>query len=692
MARWQKHARLALGIFAVGFAGVLWFVTGERQIPGPVQGVERLDPKAVSEIKGGDIVQIKGAKRDVRVEFVSQVLYSDGAAKYTGFKAFIDDRGGRSFSIAGNEAHVAPELSAYDVRGDVTLQTSDGLTAKTPQATFTEADGILRGGGPISFERARVTGSGVGFTYERALDRLELREKAVINVAPADGAGGMAVTSGSASHSRLERYMRFEGGMRMERAGQVMEADNSTVFLLKDRDEPEAVELRGNSRITGAAGTGSLQAMQARDINLNYAADGRTLEHALLDGQSGIQLGRADGSPGQQLVGEHIDVTLAVDGAVTALNARENTRLTLPATVDASARTVTAPLVSAFGEPGRGLTSMTFENGIVFVEDPFKGNNQRTARARTLTAALVEGGAIDAANFVGDFRFEDGPLVATSGDAIYGVAKGTLALRSPAGSARPHMHDENVSIDAASIDVTLAPRQLTAAGKVSAQFSAGRAAGERGTSLFSEKEAVLVTAENFVFDEATGNGSYTGGATLWQEQSGSLIRAQSIALNDRTGVLNAVGNVFTSLPLAARKEEGAKGNTIARGNEFEFDDAKRRAVFTKQAQFDGAQGNLRANRIELTLTETGNDLSQLVADGAVTVAVDKREAKGQKLVYHPTDERYVLEGAPVRLVQGCQESTGRTLTFYRGSEKVSVDGNEEIRTQTKGSKCPEPPK
>ena len=73
-------------------------------------GVERLDPKAASEISGGDVVQVKGAKRDIRVEFASQVLYTDGRTKFTGFKAFVDDRGGRSFvdlrqrSVGGNGA------------------------------------------------------------------------------------------------------------------------------------------------------------------------------------------------------------------------------------------------------------------------------------------------------------------------------------------------------------------------------------------------------------------------------------------------------------------------------------------------------------------------------------------------------------------------------------------------------------
>jgi hypothetical protein len=43
----------------------------------------------------------------------------------------------------------------------------------------------------------------------------------------------------------------------------------------------------------------------------------------------------------------------------------------------------------------------------------------------------------------------------------------------------------------------------------------------------------------------------------------------------------------------------------------------------------------------------------------------------------------------VRLTQECQESTGRTLTFYKASDRIQVDGNEEVRVQTKGGKCPD---
>lgn len=662
---------------------------GERQAPAPNQAIERIDPEAASEIRGGDAVQLKGAQRDVRVEFASQVLYPDGRTKYTGFKAFVDDRGGRSFVVSGNEAWVGKDLSSYDVTGDVGLTTSDGLTVTTPRASFAEADGMLRGDGPVRFQRGRVTGSGVGFSYDQSLDRLWLNSQAQFTVAPGQDSGGMQVRSGAAGHSRAERYVRFERGMRMERDGQVMEAENATVFLLKDRDEPEMIELRGNSRITGAAGLGSLQAMQAADINLRYAPDGRTLQQAVLARQASVELARPDGSPGQQLSAELIDTSLAPDGAVTSLQARDRVRVTLPGAAGAAPRTVAAPVLSAVGEAGRGITVMTFQEGVEYREAAAQGAPGRVARARQLDAALSPAGAIDEAKFTGDFRFEDGTLTATSPAAIYQVGKGALALSSVAGAPPPHIADDRLVLDAQTIDVTLTPRRVKADGKVGARFTPARREGERGTTLLTAEEPVVVSADAFTFDETSATGIYTGKALLFQAKSGTQIRGDSISVNERAGTLSATGNVVTTLPIAGRAAKGGPATSLARAAEFRFDDAKRLAVFTTRAQLEGVQGNLRADRIEMRLSPADNTLERLDGHGAVTALVDKRTATGQTLLYEPDEEKYVLEGTPVRLVQGCQESLGRTLTFYRSSDRILVDGNEEIRVQTKGGECPD---
>jgi lipopolysaccharide export system protein LptA len=690
MARWQRHARFGFGLFAVAFAGVVWFMLNERQAPSPVQAIERLDPAAATEIRGGDVVQVKGAAQDIRVEFDSQILYPDGRTRFTTFSAYIDDRGGRSFAVTGNEAFVAAERAAYDVRGDVTLKTSDGLTATTPEVTFTDADGIVRGGGPVRFQRGRVSGSGVGFTYDRALDRLWLMDQAVIHVAPTGASGAMQVTSGAAGHSRTERYMRFERGMRMERDGQLIEADHASLFMLADRDEPETIELRGGSRITGAAGTGSLQAMHARDINLRYAADGRTLEQALLMGRSTLQLAGVGAAPGQQLTAEYMDVSLTADGSVRSLGAREQVRVTLPASGEAGARIVQAPLLNAQGEAGRGLTQMKFANGVEYREEGRAGTNSRLARAQTLDAALTPTGAMDEAAFGGGFRFQDGRLTATSTDARYHVTHGTLQLESAPGAARPHVADDRVAIDATDIAVTLSPRQMTASGKVRTELSPDRRRdGERGNSLLADSEAVVVTADALRYDETAAQATYTGQAHLFQA-SGTSIRAESISTDEREGRLTAAGNVVSMLPIAGHDAAAPRGGTsLARAGSFEFDEAKRHAVFSTQAQLDGAHGNLHANTIELRLAAGDNTLERLEARESVKVILDTREATGQHLLYHPADERYVLTGSPVRLVQDCQESTGRTLTFYRNSDRISVDGNQEMRVQTKGSKCPD---
>ena len=94
--------------------------------------------------------------------------------------------------------------------------------------------------------------------------------------------------------------MRFERGVHLVREGQVIDSTEAMVHLFPDRDEPDRIELRGNSRITGGAGMGSLRSMAARDINLDYREDGRTLQQAMLAGQAAIQLAAQDGSAGQR--------------------------------------------------------------------------------------------------------------------------------------------------------------------------------------------------------------------------------------------------------------------------------------------------------------------------------------------------------------------------------------------------------
>lgn len=686
MARWQRRARLGFGLFAVAFAGVLWAVSGERRSSSSAPPLTPLDRDAVSEIKGGDVVQIKGAARDIRVAFATQVLYADGGAHYTQFTAMVDDRGGRSFEIRGDQARVAPERQAFDVDGNVVIRTSDGLVAQTPRARFAEADGILHGDGPVSFTRGRVSGSGIGFRYDRSIDRLELLDQARVAVAPEEGQGGLAVSSRTAAYSRAERFMRFEGAMHLERSGQVIDAASATLFLFADRDEPERLELRGGARIAGSPDAGALEIMQARDINVRYRPDGRTLEHVLLVGDGKIQLAGADGSPGQQLDAATFEIQLAPDGTISRLAGEGGVQALMPAAGESSGRTVAAQRLLAVGEPGRGLTQMTFEGAVVYREEGRPGEIRRAAQASALTAVLAVSGAFERAVFGGGVIFEQGDLRGEAGEATYEVSEGRLGLRGPVGGPQPTVKNRRVDLRAETIDVGLSPLRLEAHGRVHAVFAPRRSREAARGRLLNDEESVIVVSDELVFDERTGVGTYTGNARILQQESGHSIRAEMIRVNDSTGAVEASGGVVTVLPLA-----GGEGHrtSIGRAAEFEFDESARRAVYRRNATLDGAQGTLQAAVIELHLLDGSTELRQLVADGGVRVDLGDRRATGQHLVYHPTDERYVLNGTPVTLVQGCQRSSGRTLTFYRASERVLVDGNQETRVQASGGNCPE---
>jgi lipopolysaccharide export system protein LptA len=132
--------------------------------------------------------------------------------------------------------------------------------------------------------------------------------------------------------------------------------------------------------------------------------------------------------------------------------------------------------------------------------------------------------------------------------------------------------------------------------------------------------------------------------------------------------------------------------TTASGATLRYVEADRRATYTTDARLTGSPGDLRADTVVLFFRSTEDAIDRLVATGAVTLKTpDGREGTGQRLEYFAADERYELRGAPVTIVEECRETRGRTLIFFRSVDRIIVDGNEETRTETKGSKCPVKP-
>lgn len=698
MTSWQRRARLVAAAVAIGGAGAAYWMTGTRRTQPPPPPVTELAPTVTARTTGGQAEQTSGARQDFSLTFKEQVTYSDNRTVATDLKVSVRQREGQTFLLAGREGTVGAGQSSVALNGDVVLTGHDGLVAKSDTATYADGEGIVRAPGPVTFERGKTHGAGIGFTFDKRRDVLSILEQATAHV-EGSAEGVMDVKAGTFTDARRDRFMQLQQDARIERPGQTISADELLVFLYPDRDEPDTMELRGHAAIAGTRGFGNLRAIRGATINIDYADDGRTVQHLTVAGQASLQLaGSTPKAPGQQLAAEWIDIAMGPDGAITSLVARERLLVTLPADGAAPARTIRAAELTGDGVAGAGLTAMRFTGGVDFREGgTAKTAAARTATSSTLTLALNPTGGADRATFAGDVAFTDGTLKALAGEARYFMVDDRLQLLGAPGVS-PRVTDTGLEVSATDIAIGLATNAVSAKGSVSSvmQPAASRNGSGAGKTpaLLAGDQPLFAAAEALEYDSQARRATYTGKARLWQ--GATDIRAGTVALDEQKGDLSASGGVTSTLALASAKPAAggppARG-TIARGQTMSYDDTARTATYTTNAQMSGPEGDLSADRIVLALAAAERSLERIEGTGTVVARIDQRDARGATLKYFASDGRYVMTGAPVTFTEECRVTTGRTLTFFGTAGKLIVDGNEAARTVSKGGgRCtPTPP-
>jgi lipopolysaccharide export system protein LptA len=205
-----------------------------------------------------------------------------------------------------------------------------------------------------------------------------------------------------------------------------------------------------------------------------------------------------------------------------------------------------------------------------------------------------------------------------------------------------------------------------------------------------------VTSNRLAYDGVAARATYDGNARLWQGDSD--IRADTIELDDKTGNLTARGNVSTVMLLEdtdPKTKKRAVGRTLGRGEALDYDEAKRLAVYTgsgkTQANIVGPQGDVTADRIELFLKATANELDRAVATGNVFAKESNRNARGDHLTYTASDELYVMTGTPVIAIEEtppeCKKTTAPRITFKRSVDNVQVSSDTPVANKTEGIPC-----
>ncbi|HEX6324809.1 MAG TPA: LPS export ABC transporter periplasmic protein LptC, partial [Vicinamibacterales bacterium] len=553
--RWQTGARAALGVLLLAMAGgVAWYVarqgpSAESPAPSP-----RTDEEAETELGAGETVRTDETGALVyRIKYDRVLIYPAATSRMrlVGVSGTLA-RGGSPMEFRADEADVKLKAGAMgdpskfdemQLRGGVVLTSGPGaepLHLETSDALYNELTGIVTTDKPAKIRRGNMSGSGTGATFDRNRSVVWLLADAKVRIAT-ETQGAVDVTATRAGLAQAEHYMRFEENVRIARGGRLIESDAAVANLTPDGKGITSLELTGNSRVTGGSGgDGGVPNMRADDITITYSDATGALERAVLMRAARIELPEGGG---RSLAADYIDVGFAADGTtVTMLDATDAVELKIPAEGDQPAREVRAPRLEARGAEPKGLERAQFSGGVEFREQaPAAGKAEavdRVGRSETLVLGL-DGGfdKITDAEFSGNVRFRDRDITGEAPEATYGVETKRIALRGGAGNAR--VIQEDGTIDAKNIDLTLDPRKLIAKGNVRSTLKPGarKDRKEPRPSILEDDAPVNITARALDYDGVADRAVYTGDARLWQGDT--TIQGETIVLDDKTGNLEA---------------------------------------------------------------------------------------------------------------------------------------------------------
>lgn len=738
MIHWAQRARWIVAVAGLIFAALVFVGIRYRQQPAAAIPIAPTDPRADVEVTGATSRQWSGANENFTVKAERQLLYRDGGVKLQGVTVYVDDReGNRKFVVTGREGEAGSGQTSVNLKGEVKLVSSDGFKVETPEASYSTGEGVIRAPGLVTFSRGRLSGRGAGMTYDRSSDVLWLKDEATMTVAPDErGADKLEITAGTIGLARKDKYVRFERDVWIVRDNRRIQTDHAVGYLSDDESRLTSLDLRGNSRITtqGAAAAptspGGVEDMNARDITLSLREDGEQIERAVLTGNASIRLAGEGQNPGRRIAAESLAVGFNPDGAtVTSLSARDAVRLEFPAVGQTPARSVRAAMLDSTANEKGDLSGARLTDGVEYREligappghpnaaaapgaPPGRPNTGvalgtppavRVVRARMLDLTFTPGmGGITDAGFSGAVRFDEGELHATSATARYQVDRGVVELSGDE-NATPTVADTRILVDAREIVLTVEGPRITATGAVRSVLGPDKKTGAgseespdqvRLPGFLSENQPINVTADALDYDGTLSRAVYNGHARLWQDEA--AVQGDGLTLDTKAGNLTATGSVRSTWIVEQSDEQTKQKKgmpTIANARDLEYDDRTRRATYSTDAHVNGPQGDLIARKIELYLGRETDEFERVEAYEAVTWRESGRAATGDRLSYVAAEQRYELTGRPVRIVEECRESTGRTLTFYKSTDRVLVDGQQVARTRTKsGSNCSELPR
>lgn len=139
-------------------------------------------------------------------------------------------------------------------------------------------------------------------------------------------------------------------------------------------------------------------------------------------------------------------------------------------------------------------------------------------------------------------------------------------------------------------------------------------------------------------------------------------------------LLTALAPAAFAAPAASREPLKIKSDTLHADNE------NKTAVFEGKVVARQGDLTLYSDRLVITYSGEGRELSKVEAFGNVRIMQGNRQATGAHAVYEPNESRILLDGNP-KVVQGDDVITGKLITYYVNEQKSVVTGGPSQRVE-----------
>jgi lipopolysaccharide export system protein LptA len=336
-------------------------------------------------------------------------------------------------------------------------------------------------------------------------------------------------------------------------------------------------------------------------------------------------------------------------------------------------------LVSLQGLPARQTDPDAVRHALLTTEPlPPERVGARTLRSDRFSADLdPESGAVRGAEFDGAVAFAEPGRRAWAGRAVYEDAAGLISLTDD-----PRIVDEAEGSELRGRRIRLGTRSRSVAASEGVRHTVRRKGRAGRAGLLGGEEPAVLLCREFDYEPATRTARYRENALL---RSGKdEIRAPTIVLEDRPAGRRLSASGGTASTLHPRPAKGASNEPAAveaRSREMVYEESAGTIVYTGEVEIRQGDIVTRSPEAVVTLTRDGGAVDRLLAGEPVEVRQGTRRATGARGTYTPADETFTLVGDSVVLQDVDRRLEGRVLVFEVGSDRIRVDGREEVRAE-----------